>query len=312
MKKVLITLSAVLVLVAVGLGVYVFMLIGERNDIQEELTSTQGTLVSTQQELHTTLENLSTTGNELAETQESLDSTQATLDVTEETLDTTRKQLASTEDGLKATEDELPETKDELADTKGDLTLAEAKLDNAEEDLEELEIQYQVAIETLQGLDITLSPSILCFDVVLVDNPDAVNPTWAELKAFLLEDTTEQHEYIRDEYDCSQFSRDLHNHAEAAGIRAAEVQIVFKGEEAGHALNAFLTTDYGLVFVDSTGVPETVARVKADKSYRGATLPAVNILRIHDDAWWNSLMTYYYIRSSSGSEAVVSDIAIYW
>ena len=305
MKKIFIALSAVLVLVAVGLGVYVFMLIGERNDLQEELTSTQGTLVSTQQELGTARENLTNTGNELAATQESLDTTQAALDATEETLDNTQKHLVTTEDNLKAAEDELSDTKYELAETKDDLTREQIKLDAAQEDLEDLQAEYQVAIDTLEGLNISLFPSFFCFDVALVDNPEAVNPTWAELKAFLLEDTTEQHEYVLDEYDCSQFSRDLHN-------RAAEVQIVFKGEEAGHALNAFLTTDYGLVFVDCTGVPETIVRVKADKSYRGVKLQAVDITQIRNDAWWNSQMVYYIIRASDGGQAVVSDITIYW
>jgi len=77
--------------------------------------------------------------------------------------------------------------------------------------------------------------------------------------AFLSQDQTEKHLYIKDVYDCSQFSRDVHNNAEAAGIRAAEVHVKFKYEDVGHALNAFITTDRGLVYVDCTGATEIKA-----------------------------------------------------
>jgi len=43
----------------------------------------------------------------------------------------------------------------------------------------------------------------------------------------------------------------LHNNAEANGIRCAVVAIY--GSSDGHALDAFQTTDEGLVFVDDTG-----------------------------------------------------------
>ena len=71
--------------------------------------------------------------------------------------------------------------------------------------------------------------------------------------AFISQDQTDKNTYIKDIYDCSEFSRDVHNNAEAAGIQGAVVQVKFRNESIGHALNAFLTTDRGLVFVDSTG-----------------------------------------------------------
>jgi hypothetical protein len=55
-------------------------------------------------------------------------------------------------------------------------------------------------------------------------------------------------------YVCADFARDVHNSAEAAGIRAAWVGIDIEGEAEGHAINAFQTTDRGLVFIDCTGV----------------------------------------------------------
>ena len=93
--------------------------------------------------------------------------------------------------------------------------------------------------------------------IELMNIPDAANPTYAELVTFLKEDSTDGHPYIKDldilSYVCSDFAEDVHNNAEAGGIRAAWVSIEFEGDEIGHALNAFETTDRGLVYVDCTG-----------------------------------------------------------
>lgn len=77
------------------------------------------------------------------------------------------------------------------------------------------------------------------------------NPTMDELKAFLKADQTEEHVYS-DSYVCMNFAVTLHNNAEAQGIRCAYVSIEGTSPH-GHALNAFQTTDEGLVFVDDTG-----------------------------------------------------------
>jgi hypothetical protein len=148
--------------------------------------------------------------------------------------------------------------------------------------------------------------------VRLVDNPLATNPSWAQLMTFLLQDQTETHTYIRNVYDCSQFSRDVHNNAERAGIRAAEVAVQFQDEIVGHALNAFLTTDYGLVYVDCTQPPDMIARVKVGKRYRAVETNRISELNIRDDSWWDSLIGYYYMPSRTGSELVTSGIEIYW
>jgi uncharacterized coiled-coil protein SlyX len=93
--------------------------------------------------------------------------------------------------------------------------------------------------------------------IELIDNPDASNPTYAELVRFLKEDVTDEKQYIDDSsilaYVCSDFAEDVHNNAEAIGIRAAWVSIEFAGEEIGHALNAFNTIDRGLIYADCTG-----------------------------------------------------------
>jgi len=95
----------------------------------------------------------------------------------------------------------------------------------------------------------------------LVNNEEASDPTWQELMAFLVMDTTDQKPYAVDSYSCVAFAEELHNNAEASGIMAAFVGVQFEDREVGHALNAFQTTDRGLVFIDCT------SPVMSDLSY---------------------------------------------
>ena len=88
----------------------------------------------------------------------------------------------------------------------------------------------------------------------LVNNPDARDVSFAELKSFLLEDDTDEEDYVVGVRTCGNFAEKLHDNAEEAEIRAAFVALHFSGEpESPHALNAFQTTDRGLVYVDCIG-----------------------------------------------------------
>ena len=92
--------------------------------------------------------------------------------------------------------------------------------------------------------------------IELINNPNATNPTYAELVAFIKADTTDTNDYVLEGYEayvCSDFAEDVHNNAEAAGIRAAFVSMYFEGKDKGHALDAFETTDRGLVYICCTG-----------------------------------------------------------
>jgi len=92
--------------------------------------------------------------------------------------------------------------------------------------------------------------------IELINNPDAVDPTYDELIEFITLDTTNRNDYIKggpEGYVCADFAEAVHNNAEAAGIRAAWVSLDIVGSDDGHALNAFETTDRGQVFIDCTG-----------------------------------------------------------
>jgi len=89
--------------------------------------------------------------------------------------------------------------------------------------------------------------------IELIYNPNATNPTYAELIAFIKEDTSDSKVYSEGFSMCADFAEDVHNSAETKGIRAAWVSIDFRESSDGHAMNAFETTDRGVVYVDCTG-----------------------------------------------------------
>jgi hypothetical protein len=89
--------------------------------------------------------------------------------------------------------------------------------------------------------------------IQLVNNATAADPSWEQLASFLLSDPTDEQDYVPGVFMCGSFAEEVHNNAEAAGIRAAWVSLDFESDSKGHALNAFYTTDRGLVFVDCGG-----------------------------------------------------------
>jgi len=91
------------------------------------------------------------------------------------------------------------------------------------------------------------------------------NPTWLELKEFLELDDTDTLLYNEDNFDCSGFAITLRDRAWKYGIRCAYVEVGFS-EGEGHALNAFNTTDRGLIYVDDTE-DDQIAYVEINQLY---------------------------------------------
>jgi len=96
----------------------------------------------------------------------------------------------------------------------------------------------------------------------VTNNPDAHNPTWAELCAFLRADLTDRIVYDENSFTCGDFAEKLHNNAEANKIRCAYVVVEFKQKKTGtsnnamsptyHSLNAFEVIGRGKVYIDDT------------------------------------------------------------
>jgi hypothetical protein len=141
-----------------------------------------------------------------------------------------------------------------------------------------------------------------CYDdsgdfIVLINNEDAVSPSYFQLVSFLQQDNTDQFPYIytigppgmyygsaesrvdleriqnmidgtaqpADPHVCADFAERLHNNAELAGIRCAYVSVGLAGSE-GHACNAFQTTDRGLIYIDCTGISDSYGPDNNDKT----------------------------------------------
>ncbi len=140
-----------------------------------------------------------------------------------------------------------------------------------------------------------------CYDdsgdfIVLINNENAVDPSYSDLVAFLEQDNTDQFPYIYtvsllgmyygsveshvdleriqdiidgtaqpgDPHVCADFAERLHNNAESAGIRCAYVSVGLAGTES-HACNAFQTMDKGLIYIDCTGIPDSYGPDNNDK-----------------------------------------------
>lgn len=86
------------------------------------------------------------------------------------------------------------------------------------------------------------------------------NPTYQEMKEFLVQDGTDSKTYIKGQYVCSDFATDVNNNAEAKGIRCAVVELRYPNDFA-HAIVAFETTDKGLIFIEPQFDKEVAAEV---------------------------------------------------
>ncbi len=88
---------------------------------------------------------------------------------------------------------------------------------------------------------------------ILMENPNAHDPTYRELLDFLSTDDTVQNKYVNPDFTCADFAIELQNHAESQGIQCGYTGLNFEGKTNGHAIDVFDTIDDGLVYVDATG-----------------------------------------------------------
>lgn len=93
---------------------------------------------------------------------------------------------------------------------------------------------------------------------------------------------------------CADFAEELHNNAESTGIRAAFVAVElgpcsYFPSIGGHALNAFETTDRGLVFIDCTSSNQGVNADKIVNVEVGKDYIPISIFPEPgwDDVWFN-------------------------
>ena len=87
---------------------------------------------------------------------------------------------------------------------------------------------------------------------VLVENPNARDPTYSEVLNFLKTDDTVDNKYVNPTFTCADFATELQNHAESQGLNCGYSSLKFLGKDSGHAVNVFDTVDMGPVYVDTT------------------------------------------------------------
>jgi hypothetical protein len=99
------------------------------------------------------------------------------------------------------------------------------------------------------------------------------NPTFQELRDFILKDPTSRSQFVLNKYECRHFAAEVDNNAEAEGLRCAFVLLCF--EQGQHAVVAFDTTDRGLVYIE----PQTDAAIepKVGGKYQGKEIKEILI-----------------------------------
>ena len=168
-----------------------------------------------------------------------------------------------------------------------------------------------------------------CYDdtgdfIILINNKNATDPTYAQLVSFLQSNTIDEYSYIatnkalgfyygtaESHVDlariqsiidgtaqpsnpdvCADFAERLHNDAEKAGIKCAYVSMGLSGYTYGHALDAFQTTDRGLVYIDDTNAPGPTRCVKTANIVIGQSYVPISLFPESGwDSTWQSMGT---------------------
>lgn len=231
MKKWLVAAIVVLIVVSVASATAYFVK-------ASDLTSAQATIADLQTQEHM----LEIEVASLRATKTSLEMRIAEINVT----------LADTQKTLASTTQQLSSSETNVASLQGSLNTAQSNFQSAAKELSDLKSFYD-GIFKGQAPPYRKPNGQL---MAVVENTAATDVAWQQLVNFLKADPTDRNQYVVGQYVCSNFAEDVHNHAEAVGIRCSIVGLNFADSNVGHALVAFNTTDKGLVFIDCTGVKD--------------------------------------------------------
>ena len=233
----------------VGIVAVCVVLFLQVNKAKAEIEDLNATVSSQETIITKTTADLDNTNKRLQETEDTLQETEGQLLATQENLDESIQANTELEKQYNSTVSRLNSVESSLTAEKSRTSQLETEIEDLQD---ELQLYYDMGIivksETVPPYRATTRPQ---FD--LVNNPEAMNVSYVELRNFLFEDDTDKIPYIVDEFTCGEFAEILHNNAEESGIKAAFVGIQFKDGSIGHAFNAFITTDRGLIYIDVTG-----------------------------------------------------------
>jgi len=162
-----------------------------------------------------------------------------------------------------------------------------------------------------------------CYDntgdfIILINNKNATNPSYTQLVSFLQNDKTDQYPYITTNKKlgpdfnlaesqvglkniqniingteqpsnpdvCGDFAERLHNDAEMDGIRCAYVYLSLS--TGLHAIDAFQTTNKGLIYIDDTGVAAGTGNGRCVKTVNLTVGKDYIPKSLFPEAGWNS------------------------
>jgi hypothetical protein len=189
------------------------------------------------------------------------------LDAGQVKFDTIQIELGTVQTERDAIQTELEVTQTELELVKVELQITEARIE-AQKIYYEQKLIEEFEKGRLEGYETALTREV-----------SLRNPTYEELRDFLAQDKTNLNAYVPGKYVCVDFAADLNNNAEAAGIRAGYTWLVYRyinGGKWANFVNAFQTTDKGLIFID----PQTDREVNIEigKYYLGNKIKEIIII----------------------------------
>lgn len=104
-----------------------------------------------------------------------------------------------------------------------------------------------------------------------------LHPTKDQVIQFLEKDKTDEHEYIKEKYVCTQFSEQLVYNATLAGLDAHYVQLRYRDFNTGHAMVGFTTIDNGFIFVEPQS--DELKDIYVGKTMENNTISAIHITK---------------------------------
>ena len=119
------------------------------------------------------------------------------------------------------------------------------------------------------------SQDVISSENVTADNQTIIlrNPTFQEMKDFILKDPTSHKTFVLYTYECRHFATEVNNNAKAAGWQCGFALLCYARGQ--HAVVVFNTVDRGLIFIE----PQTDAAidVKVGGTYQGMEIKEILI-----------------------------------
>ena len=197
MKKILIAIG---VLVLVGCAVGLALTYQALGNTESELDDAQADVTNLQQELQDTQNSLITIQDDLQDTATELGNTQNELESTQNDLNDQKNETAEYIDLYEITQEELGDIEKELNTKSGLLDSVQQENQDLQQEIDEIQEKFDLYEDTL-GTQVFsgINPPYRSGDaleLVLINNSNATDPTWLELRAFLQEDKSDKHLYI--------------------------------------------------------------------------------------------------------------------